>query len=60
MLNTILSAVGIALLSNPIMAAMTFDVGVILDNLGVKIGKDISIISVTIFGIVTLIKGMLR
>lgn len=60
MLKVVLSATGIMLLSSPIMAAMTFDIGIILDNLGVKIGKDISIISVTVFMLVTLIKGMIR
>ena len=47
-------------LSSPIMSAMAFDIGIILDNLGVKIGKDISITSVTVFMLVTLIKGMIR
>ena len=60
MFKVVLSATGIVLLSSPIMAAMAFDIGIILDNLGVKIGKDISIISVTVFMLVTLIKGMIR
>ena len=60
MFKVVLSATGIMLLSSPIMSAMAFDIGIILDNLGVKIGKDISIISVTVFMLVTLIKGMIR
>lgn len=60
MLKIVLSTTGILLLSSPVMTAMAFDVGVILNNLGVKIGKDISIISITVFLLVTLAKGMIR
>ena len=60
MLKVIFGATGIILLSNPILAAIAFDTGLIMHTLGVKIGKDVCVISTTIFVLVTIAKGVTR
>lgn len=60
MVKLVISAAGIALLSNATMATMAFDIGIILAYLDVKIGKDIAIISTTVFLLTVLFKGAVR
>lgn len=60
MVKLIVSTLGIALLSSPIIAAGAFDIGVTLAYLDVKIGKDIAIISTVIFLLTVLFKGAVR